>query len=350
MASFTSRIQAWFYPGVPATNANEEYSDGRNIYILKPEYYTINSSGVLTRKDDPTDGENAYSVANALDVKRHSSHQYFTISGNAANMATLCGDGTKRTNAVNTIKSFLDTIGFDGVELDWEGYSTWTTQSYADFKTFVGELVTTLHTYGYKVMVDVPPIHSVTHAAYGQNLFKIKYEEIDALGVDYIVSMAYDYQYDYGSPEPVSPTAFVELVCDWAKDKIKDINKIVIGMPSYGYHETTGGYDIDGKIDTKAQSAIRTGYGTATRNADFEMVWATGGVSSIYQDSSGINSKRDVIEAKGIKNISVWHLGGNDWFTTKTEAPIRGLSSGRTSVSSRVLGTSRTLASSRRLI
>lgn len=347
--AWSAQIQAWIYPGTPAQNANEEYSDGRVIRTLKPEYYTVNSSGVLVRIDDVgASTENGYSVSNAADVKSKSTYQYMTISSDAANMATLCADSTKRTNAINTIKSFLDTIGFTGVELDWEGFGSWTSTSYADYKTFVTALVSTMHANNYKVMIDGPPIGNVTEQGY----YQFKYEDFESIAVDYICVMAYDYQYDYGGGESVAPKLWVDDICDWVKGKLSDDSRIVIGMPSYGYHATTGGFTI--VIDTKTQSAARTAYGTATRNADYEMEWANGGVSSIYQDTSGMNSKRTAIEAKGIQHVSVWHLGGNDWFTgAEPDLPGGGgsgrtpNSSGRSGSSSRGASSGRSLASAR---
>lgn len=335
--AYSARIQAWVYPGEPACNADEEYSDGRNMYMLKPEYYTVNSSGVLAQL---TTGCNAYSPSNALDIKRYSSHQFFTISSNRANMATLVADSQKRTNAVNTIVSFLDTIGFDGVELDWEGYGAWTSTEYANYKNFVSQLATELHNNGYKLMIDGPPIGDGTE----QGFYEWQYEDFSAIDIDFIVALAYDWQYDFGGGTSISPNARVQNVCDWMKARI-DIDKIIIGMPIYGYHATTEGFSIT--IDTKAQSEQLTGYDTATRNSDHEMNWANGGVSYFFQDSTGIDSKRDIIEAKGIKNISVWHLGGNDWFPD-VEPPPRNLVT-RSQASGRQQSSSRSLAA-RRLV
>lgn len=341
--AWTSTVQAWIYPGPPAENADEEYSDGRIIYTLKPEYYTVNASGVLTQLTVAGSGQNAYSSGNAADVQAHSTEQYFTISSDAANMATLCADSTKRTNAINTIKSFLDTIGFDGVELDWEGFGSWTPTSYANYKTFVTALVAELHTYGYKVIIDGPPIGNVTEQGY----YEFKYEDFDSIAVDGICVMAYDYQYDYGGGSSVAPVSWVEDICDWVKSKITDDTRIIMGMPSYGYHATTGGYSIT--IDTKTQSTALPGYGTATRNADHEMNWVNGGTSYFYQDTTGMNSKRSVIEAKGITKVSVWHLGGNDWFTGD-EPSGGGPSGGRTASSGRTVHGSRSVVSSRTVV
>lgn len=318
--AFLARIGAWIYPGSPACNAQTEYQDGRVLYMLKPQYYQVDTGGAGTINQLTVAGAgcNAYSAANAADVRKYSTKQFFTIScGTAANMDALCSSGTNRTNAINTIITFLQLTQFTGVELDWEGYGSWTAGQYTNFKTFVSALSTSLHSNGFQLMIDGPPITNsggvpVVDTANQQSLYKFKYEDF-LTTADYLCVLAYDKQYDFGSGTSISPTTFVQNVCDWMISKVVDTTKIVVGMPSYGYHGVTAGFSIT--IDTQTQSSVLTGYGTATRNSDFEMNWANAGSSFFYQDTSGMNSKRNVIEAKGIKHISVWHLGGNQWFT-----------------------------------
>lgn len=380
--AWLSKIGAWIYPGAPACNANVEIADGRVIYMLKPQYYQVDpgGAGTLTQLTVGGAGCNGYSVANANLIKQYSSKQFTTIScGTGANMDALCSDGTKRTNAINTLITFLNLTGFTGVELDWEGYSGWTAGQYTNFKTFVSALATSLHSNGYQLMIDGPPITAAVDSVNGQNLYQFKYEDF-LTTADYLVCLSYDKQYDYGAGTPIAPTAFVQLTCDWMIAKVIDLNKIVIGMPSYGYTGSDALYNIN--IKTYDQLSPTTGFGTATRDAgSYEMNWqntpsknATGSLSNgatsctlasswtlasgsytvtfsngnvrvatltngattctfsalssgatstltwtavdnWYQDTSGMNSKRTAIEAKGIKNISVWHIGGNQWFT-----------------------------------
>jgi len=317
---WTSYIEAWFYPGPPAENADEEYSDGRVLWALKPEYHTMNASGVLVELDDPADGQNAYNTANIADIKTYSGEQYDTVSSNRANMATMLADSTKKTNAINTLVSFCTTTGITGVALDFEGYGTWSASDWTNYKAWVTTLGAALHAAGKKLEVAGPPITNSTEQGY----YPWKYEDFESIPeVDYICMMIYDYQYDYGAGASVQPASWAQAGCNWIRSKISDVNRIIMGLPSYGYHGTTGGYTIT--IDTKAQSAGYTGYAGATRNADGEMTWTNGGNSYVYQDSTGMNTKRERIEDEGIRRISVWHLGGNDWFTGKSEISASGI-------------------------
>jgi spore germination protein YaaH len=316
--AWTSRVQAWIYPGFPAENADEEYSDGRIIHTLKPEYFTIEEDGTISLLEEDVDHQNAYTQANVAEIKTYSDDQYVTVSGSYPNFFSLIGDETNEPAAIETLVDFVVDNGMTGVELDWEGYGSWSAQEYADYKTFVATLGTALHAEGKKLMIDGPPITNSTEQA----LYEWKYEDFESMTeVDYLCMMLYDYQYDYGAGESVQPATWAQNGCAWIRSKISDIDRIIVGIPSYGYHGTTEGFVIT--IDTKAQSSAFTGYDTATRNDDDEMEWVNSGTSYLYQDTTGMNSKRERIEDEGIKHISVWHLGGNDWFSGKTEEALQ---------------------------
>lgn len=352
--AYTSRVTAWVYPSDIDVGQTSEYSDGRVLWGLKPEYLEVNTSGdvVYRLASNPDYTYNGYSEANALLIKQKSSHQYVTVSCN--NWTTkgdvLCSSGTNRSDAITVILDLLDTIGFDGVELDFEpfGNNTMTAGQWTNYKTFITELGNALHSNGYKLMVDGPAVNN-TDSQSIYTLYRFRYAEIADLPVDFVVPMCYDDMWNHtiGSTTSVAPLSWITNCCNFIQTQISK-DRIMIGMPSYGYHETDGAEPSAIVIDTKAQSATYTGYGTATRNADDEMTWVNGGVRYFYQDQTSLDSKRDAIEATGIKYISVWVLGGNDWFP-ESEPSARALAT-RTTATSRTAATNRTTATDRRLI
>lgn len=301
----TNSIQAWIYPGDPACNASAEYSDGRQIDTLKPEYYTVKSDGSLRQKTVATDGCNAYSVNNALDIRAHSTHQYVTVSSNILNMRALLASQTLQNSAITTLTDFTVLAGFTGVELDWEGFGDWTATDYTNYKNFTTALQNNLHSKGKLLMIDAPAISDTTYQSY----YLFKYE--DFTHIDYIAIMAYDYQYDFGVGEPVTPESWLINTIKWAKARLP-VDKIIIGIPSYGYHGVLGSYNVT--IDTYNQSTQYPGYSSKTLNQDGEGSWINNGIYYSVQEKSTLNRKKALIESLGIKNISVWHLGGNQWF------------------------------------
>lgn len=131
---------------------------------------------------------------------------------------------------------------------------------------------------------------------------------------------------DYGSGNGISPSGWIGDVCTWTKQKFSNTSKIVIAIPSYvqhiynlfsfnkGYYGTVGEYSP--VLATKTQMIQRTGVENATRDSSsFEMSWTRSNVVNFFVDSTALNLKRTLIESKGISHVSVWHLGGNDWFS-----------------------------------
>ncbi len=325
MNKWNSKIWAWIYPGTPADDALTELADGRVVYGVKIQWFKTEDNGDTTQID-VGDLVNGYSPTNAGICIANTTKQFITVSANHTQVTALCSDAGQRAAAISAYITLLDTAGFTGgMELDFEGYGQWTAEDYENYKIFVDELGTALHAEGYELMIDGPMITNyngkpIADSADKQELYKWNYADFNALPVDIICMLSYDKEYDYGAGTSVSPTSLVQASCDWILSQITDPSKLMIGMPSFGYHGTTAGFVIT--IDTKAQSSVRTGFGGAVRNADFEMAFDDSGVSSIYQDTSGLNSKREIIEAKGIPNISVWHLGGNDWFTGEEPSDV----------------------------
>ncbi len=302
----TNNTQAWIYPGAPACGSANEYADGRNIDTLKPEYYTVQSTGALRQLTVAADGCNAYSAANVADIKAHSNHQYVTLSGNITNFRKLLSSATLQSAAIDTLTNFTVSSGFSGVEIDWENFSAWTVTDYANYRNFVTALQNSLHAQGKFLMIDAPAISDAKYQSY----FLFKYE--DFVNIDYVAIMAYDYQYDYGVGQPVAPELWVKNVINWAKARL-DINKIIIGVPAYGYHGELGSYSPT--IDTHEQSSTYPGYSTRKLNADGEETWVLGNTYYAVQSNSTLDRKKALIESMGIKNVSVWHLGGNLWFS-----------------------------------
>jgi spore germination protein YaaH len=304
------RIEAWIYPGDPACNAAAEYSDGRHIDVLKPEYYKADDTGALVQRTVASDGCNGYSAANAADVKAHSARQLVTVSADGAQVGAVCNDTTKRATAVSTLVSFVQQIGFSGVDVDFEGLGA---TDYPGYLAFLKALGDALHAQGLLLEIDVTAYASDAD----EKLDAFRYEDVDPLPVDGIVIMAYDYMTDYspnGAGDPIAPNDWVASVLAYTFPKIKDPSRLVVGIPSYGYSGKTGSFTVDREPSSHFSSLSGAATATTFPNAS-ERTWASQGTSYVFVDGPGLDAKRDVIAGKGATAISVWHLGGNPWFT-----------------------------------
>lgn len=305
-----TEVMAWIYPGEPTCTAAAEYSDGRRIDILKPEYFLVDENGKLILLTLEGSGCNGYSKQNVSDIKKYSKEQYVTVSSSYAGSTELFLTAALNSdNSVNTLVSFVVENKMTGVEIDFEDFGAWTGDLYLKYKQFLKKLGDALHEKNKKLMIDGPAASNQEQ----ENWFVWRYGDFRDLPVDKIVVMAYDYQYDYGVGQPVSPDLWVQNTIKWTLDKFPDKNKISIGLPSYGYKGAAGSHQFS--LLTYEQIKKEPRFKTAVRDgASHEMNWQNGDDFYFYQDGQSMSEKLRVIQNAGVISVSVWHLGGNSWF------------------------------------
>lgn len=304
-------VMAWIYPGEPACRAFSELKDGREIDVLKVEYFRINSEGGMDFLDEKNSGCNAYSVASLQTIKNYSREQYVTVASVDSNlMAIFIQEDAESNTYTDRLVNFVVNNNLTGIEIDFEDYGGWDASLYNGYKEFIKRLGTELHEKNKKLIIDGPAVSNSIE----EKWYVWRYEDFVTLPVDYVLVMAYDYQFDHGVGEPVSPINWIEKVIDWTSSKFTDKSRLVIGVPSYGYYGTIG--QNKQIIVTYDQILKYPGFDTAKRDEKSgEMMWKHGNNFYVYQDSISMNMKIKAILNKGIGNISVWHLGGNNWFT-----------------------------------
>ncbi len=303
-------VMAWMYPGRPACVSSDEYSDGRIINFLKPEYFTVTSAGQVKLLDVAYAGCNGFSPENVASVQANSDYSFVTVSAGGDNVEAFFNSSpSNRSNAISTFVSFVVENNMTGVEIDFEGYGAWSSETYSGYKAFLQQLGDELHAANKQLMVDIPPIGTTLEQSY----YELTYQEMAALPIDYLVVMAYDYQYDYGAGKAVAPNAWVRAIVEHAQKHIS-VDRLVIGLPSYGYYGREGSY----ALTITASEVVRAAAGNTSFSRDalsYEMKGTKNGISYVYQDQESLDKKRAMIESLGVKFISVWALGGNEWFS-----------------------------------
>jgi spore germination protein YaaH len=310
MTGWKSLTQAWLYPGVVGARAADEYRDGRAIHALKPCYFRVEPDGSLVRFNQTSPGDNGFSAENVADIKRHSTEQFALVGSHLDAMQALLSSPKRMDDAIATLTEFSVATGFTGIELDWEGYDGWTDALYAGYLAFVGRFATTLHDAGKQLIVIGPPISNAGEQA----RYRWRYEDLAASAADRLLVMAYDYQFSAGAGTPVAPMAWIEGICDWMIAAVGDPDRIIVGLNSYGYVGLPG--TMDPELLTHEQLATKPGFATAVRDIESqELFWTCDGAVACYSDTATLDAKRRTVESKGIRRLSVWHLGGNDWFS-----------------------------------
>jgi spore germination protein YaaH len=151
-------------------------------------------------------------------------------------MATvILANTASRTQHVQNIVNLVVTNGFDGIDLDYEGFAF--TDGIASWPTtkpvwvaFVNELAASLHEKGKLLSVTIPPTWTET----AQNIVRgypvYAPQEIGAVA-DRVRLMVYDWS--VGAPGFISPMSWVNRVIAY-NDPIVPNGKLQLGIPSYG--------------------------------------------------------------------------------------------------------------------
>ena len=148
-------------------------------------------------------------------------------------MATILGDATKRGLLVAQLVALAVDNGFDGVDLDFEGFAftdgraSWPTTK-PRWQTFVTELSAAMHAQGKLLAITTPPIYD------SQETDTSGYWVYDWAGiassVDRLRVMTYDYSVSGGN---IAPFPWVEKVVAFAVTQVPS-TKIQVGVPAYG--------------------------------------------------------------------------------------------------------------------
>ncbi len=200
--------------------------------------------------------------------------------------------------------------GYGGVNVDFEYILP---EDRDQFSAFVGRLTRVMNQFGYRVSVALAPKTS-------RNQQGLLYEGVDykALGeaANEVFVMAYEWGYTYGPPMAVAPLNMVRRVLDYALTEIPG-NKIILGMPNYGYdwplpyeRGTTKARTM-GNIEA-VQLAI--GYGVPIRfdetaQSPYFHYWQYGIQHEVwFEDPRSVRAKLNLVEEYGLKGAGYWQL------------------------------------------
>ena len=314
-ATAATQVCGWIYPGAPATTTNNAYNNNpqtvysqNHIDIIRAQYFSVNADGTISLQSQTADlssTANAYSAGNVADIKAHSTQQYTTVSGSFPGIQQLWSSATNVNNSILTLVQFVVSSQITGVDIDFEDFGSWVASDYTSFKSFITALGNALHAVNKKLIICGPTWSGTTSP------FVFKYSDFVSLPIDYISPMTYDNMWDNGAGSAICPLDWLKM---WTNNMLAifPVSKIIIGIPAYGYSGTTGKYDIVTKTLNQIKALNLTG---ATRDsASGEMMATVGNKSYVYNDQTSMGIKKALVTSLGVTIVSVWHLGGNDFF------------------------------------
>jgi len=175
------------------------------------------------------------------------------LSGYLANAAT-------RTTLVKTIVDLVMKNGFDGIDLDYEGFAfvdestSWKTTA-PRWVAFIKELSVALHSNNKLLSVTTPYLYDPKEKQKGY--FVYAWADI-ASSIDRLRIMTYDYS--VAKPGPNGPITWVDKTVKYAIS-IMPPSKVFLGLPGYGRDWITA---VSGKCPVSAPPGIKAGAKAAT--------------------------------------------------------------------------------------
>lgn len=217
---------------------------------------------------------------------------------------------------ISNMVSFVKQYGYKGANLNFENMYA-SDRSY--FNQFVEKMTEAFHHEGYPVMVSVPAktCDCPTWAWSGT----FDFEFLGNSKVDYIQVMSYDQHGSWGNPGPVAGYNWMGNVLKYATNHI-DSNKILLGLPAYGYDwntsKTTGNRALTLKqIDQLiATHNPEIKWNELEQTPYFNYVEANGDHRIVYfENFNSLSVKTSLVNKHNLAGVSMWRMGQeNDLF------------------------------------
>ncbi|CAB5105156.1 unannotated protein [freshwater metagenome] len=252
---------------IAALNASYLFTNKDLMKEVMPFWFTLKSPTVI--RNDYTTGNPSWPMADTLCLMRKSGLKIIPTMTDGTSKLVLAGylaNPQTRTSIVNTIVDLVNKNGFDGIDLDFEGFafvdgsSTWS-KTAPNWVSFIKELSVQLQASQKLLSVSTPYAYNPTEKQKGYTVYA--WAEI-ASSIDRLRIMTYDYS--VAKPGPIGPITWTEKTLKYAVS-IMPASKVFIGLPGYGRDWITS---IVGTCPTNAPPSVKI----SAKAATFKMNYA----------------------------------------------------------------------------
>jgi spore germination protein YaaH len=236
----------------------------RNKDLMKevlPFWFSLKSPTLI--RNDYITGNPSWPMADTVCLMRRAGMQIIPSMTDGTAKLVLAGylaNPTTRTTIVNSIVNLVNVNGFDGIDLDYEGFafvdgsSTWT-RTAPLWVAFIKELSVALRAKGKLLSVTTPYLYDPSERQKGY--FVYAWSDI-ASSIDRLRIMTYDF--NVAKPGPNAPISWVDKTVRYAIS-IMPSSKVYLGLPGYGRDWITA---VQGKCPVSAPPGLKAGAKAAT--------------------------------------------------------------------------------------
>lgn len=214
-----------------------------------------------------------------------------------------------RDRVINNIYNLVKTKNYAGVNIDFERIRESERDQYSNFLRLLRDR---LKPEGYYISVAVP-------AKTSDDIDWLKGYDYGGIGaaVDFVFIMAYDWHEASSPPGPVAPIREVRQTIEYALNHMRG-NKIILGVPRYGYDWTMSNGTVDSARAVSVSRAVRTAmryqvpiqYSIEYQQPFFQYQDETGKRHSVwFEDSRARARKLQLAVDYRLGGIGAWQLG-----------------------------------------
>lgn len=295
-------------PSMPSLQENADV-----ITTLIPWMWQVTPLGLAETDFSTSDVARALSLAGANGVKSHAlihnigETQTGTVNFSGSMIHQVLADPATRAQTIEAIYRYLVNWGMNGVHVDFENVQPSDRQN---LNQFLKELYERFKPAGLQVSIAVPAKTQENYV----NSFSGAYDYA-TIGryVDAMMIMAYDEHWRGGPPGPVASVGWVERVVRYALSTGVPANKIVLGVPAYGYDWPASGRGRAVTYRQAMEQASQHGVRIQWDNTAKVPFYRYGGGRTVYfEDRSSLSHKLEIVKEYGLAGISLWRLGQED--------------------------------------
>lgn len=241
-----------------------------NSYLFKnkdlmkeilPFWYSLKSPTII--QDNYITGNPSWPMADTVCLLRRAGLQVIPTMTDGTEKLVLSGYLAKEATRKILVQTILDLVmknGFDGIDLDYEGFAfvdentSWKTTA-PRWVAFIKELSIALHSNNKLLSVTTP--YSYDPIEVQKGYFVYAWADI-ASSIDRLRIMTYDFS--VAKPGPNGPITWVDKTVKYAIS-IMPSSKVFLGLPGYGRDWITA---VSGKCPESAPPGINAGAKAAT--------------------------------------------------------------------------------------
>lgn len=232
-------------------------------------------------------------------------HNFYNDGFDSRIVSTFLNNPYAQERAINQIHSTLVDWGMTGINLDLENVPA---EDRDLLNKFVAKLSEKLKEDNLKITMAVPAKTADDPTGYfGAYDYKTLGKYVDKL-----VIMAYDQHYRGGPPGPIASVEWVESVIKFAVNQVP-ANKIVLGIPNYGYDWPVSGVAKGLTYSQTMELAAKEGVSLRWDSTHKVPYFNYGNGRQVwFENRYSIKYKLDLVNQYNLGGIALWRLGQED--------------------------------------